>query len=168
MNVAAGIAYIFVDICQEGDHVVADFGFNFEDSFGVKISLSFDFFDCGGGDVAEFGLSLADSDFYLQPAFEFGGFSPDVAHFGQGVALYHGGSFGECDRPIVPLRGDARAIGFSMGSRNRVFTEFAGYNGSFRKNPVSLVGVQKLGFYIFVVWAIGYNILTKRIVFHFN
>jgi hypothetical protein len=30
----------------------------------------------------------------LQPAFEFGGFSPDVAHFGQGVALYHGGSWG--------------------------------------------------------------------------
>jgi hypothetical protein len=44
----------------------------------------------------------------LQPAFKLGGFSPDVAHFGQGVALYHGGSFGECDRPIVPLRGDAR------------------------------------------------------------
>jgi hypothetical protein len=41
----------------------------------------------------------------LQPAFKLGGFSPDVAHFGQGVALYHGGSFGECDRPIVPLRG---------------------------------------------------------------
>jgi len=118
VNVAAGIAYIFVDICQEGDHVVADFGFNFEDSFGVKISLCFDFFDCGGGDVAEFGLSFADSDFYLQPAFQFGGFSPDVAHFGQGVALYHGGSFGECDRPIVPLRGTRHPSSVGMGNLN--------------------------------------------------
>jgi hypothetical protein len=55
----------------------------------------------------------------LQPAFEFGGFSPDVAHFGQGVALYHGGSFGECDRLIVPLREDAKA----RELRNRVFYE---------------------------------------------
>ena len=68
---------------------MADFGFNFEDSFGVKISLSFDFFDCGGGDVAEFGLSFADSDFYLQPGFELIKVSPQVAHFGQGITLNH-------------------------------------------------------------------------------
>ena len=100
VDVAPGIAHVFVHVGEEGDHVVAHLGLDLEDPLAAEGCFVLDRGEGFGGHAAQFRLGFANSDFNVQPALELGVFCPDPAHLRQGVALDQG--FCSANRPNYP------------------------------------------------------------------
>ena len=89
MDVAAGITDVFIDVGEEGDHVVPHFGFDFENALHLETGFGL---NCVQGLLrhsSEAAIGFSGSDLDIQPALEFGLLAPDGPHLGQGVALDH-------------------------------------------------------------------------------
>ena len=76
----SGIGYGFADGHSEGDDVVLDAGFEFEDAGDVDFGASAD--GLGGvlRDLASFGQGFGGGEFDVEPAGEFAGIAPHPAH----------------------------------------------------------------------------------------
>jgi len=102
----------FADGHGEGDDVVFDLGFDFENAVDVDFGAGTKNRGSFGGNLAGFGQCVGGSKFNIEPALEAIGVAPDAAHFFTGIAWNH---------VALPLRyGPLSHVATNAGwSRNR-------------------------------------------------
>lgn len=83
----------FGDSGGEGDDVVADFAFDFEDAFDLETGVGAEGAGGGGGDFTAFAEGVGGGEFDVEPLAVLVFVTPDVAHFGAGVACDHRKSY---------------------------------------------------------------------------
>ena len=90
MDVAPSIPHVFIHVGQESDHVVTHFRFDFQDPLGFESRFAADVGHRRFGNASQAAVGFTGSHFDIEPALVLGPVGPDLAHFGQGVALDQG------------------------------------------------------------------------------
>ena len=90
MDVAPSITHVFIHVGQERDHVVTHFCLDFQDPLGFKSRFAADVSHRRFGNASQAAVGFTGSHFHIEPALVLGPVGPDLAHFGQGVALDQG------------------------------------------------------------------------------
>lgn len=85
MDVMFGIIDVFVYVGEEGDYVVVNFSFNFEDVFYFEVGFGFDGIEGVLGYLVEVIVGFCGGDFYIELVLEFCLFILDGFYFGKGV-----------------------------------------------------------------------------------
>src|SRR5690348_1113010 len=102
-----GIGDSFADGDGEGDDVVADFRFDFEDAGDVNAGA---FAEAGGGfagNGAGFGEDVSGGEFDVEPFLEFVFVAPELAHLGARVAVDQNSSPGGASGNRAGLKASA-------------------------------------------------------------
>ena len=89
MDVTSGITNVLIHVGEEGDHVVAHLGFDFEDALHLEAGLRLDGVESLLGHATEPAVSFGGSDLHIKPALEFRLLTPDGSHLRKGVTLNH-------------------------------------------------------------------------------
>ena len=89
MDVTSGITNVLIHVGEEGDHVVAHLGFDFEDALHLEAGLRLDGVESLLGHATEPAVGFGGSDLHIKPALEFRLLTPDGSHLRKGVTLNH-------------------------------------------------------------------------------
>jgi hypothetical protein len=95
VDVPPGITNVFIHIGQEGDHIVANLGFDLKDPLRFKRRLFANRLHRILWDTTEPAVGLTGCNLNIQPTLVFGTVCPDLAHLGQGVSLDQGPARGD-------------------------------------------------------------------------
>ena len=89
MDVTTGIANVLIHVGEEGDHVVAHLGLDFENPFHLEAGFGLDRVEGLLGNAAEPAICFGGGDLHVEPALEFRLLTPDGSHLREGVTLNH-------------------------------------------------------------------------------